>query len=158
IAGVDDVRASATTGRVLVTFRDPSARAEVLGVLEEAADAACPPAPTVRRSVALAARRIGRMLERARAHAMEGAAAGPATPHEQAEPGHARDAGDVARLLDVAPAVGLDTAVAAARRRELGANVFTDVKTRTRGEILAEQVLTVPAALLGGAVALSALL
>ncbi|WP_437736526.1 HAD-IC family P-type ATPase [Sorangium sp. So ce1335] len=72
-----------------------------------------------------------------------------------ADRAHAEDASEVARALGVDPRAGLGAAEAQRRLRDVGPNELAGVATRSTLDILAQQIFTVPTALLLGAAGLS---
>ncbi|MGK3995431.1 cation-translocating P-type ATPase [Sorangium sp. So ce1024] len=165
IPGVLSARASARTGRVLVRLQEDAAEAAA-AVLAARAVPGAPPPPSARRAARAVADGAGALVRAARARARRGGAeraAGHgrrggegegrfAAVHESA---HAEEAREVARALGVDPRAGLGAAEAERRLRDVGPNELAGVATRSSLEILAQQIFTVPTALLLGAAGLS---
>ncbi|MGK4006122.1 cation-transporting P-type ATPase [Sorangium sp. So ce1036] len=180
IPGVLSARASARTGRVLVRLPECAAEA-ARAVLRAHAVPGAPPPPSARRLALTVAQGVRGLLRGARRRAAPAGAARDERPARQAlaggragrahaaaparvrggraerveETAHAAEAPEVARSLDVDPAVGLGAAEAERRLREVGPNVLAGVASRSSLEILAGQIVTVPTALLLGAAGLS---
>ncbi|WP_437638781.1 cation-translocating P-type ATPase [Sorangium sp. So ce854] len=181
IPGVLSARASARTGRVLVRLQSDAAEA-VAAVLGARAVPGAPPPPSARRAARAMADGVGALVRAARGRARregaagggaagEGAAGEGAAGEGAAGPGrrggegegrfaaahgaHAEEASEVARALGVDPRAGLGAAEAERRLRDVGPNELAGVATRSSLEILAQQIFTVPTALLLGAAGLS---
>ncbi|WP_437319850.1 cation-translocating P-type ATPase [Sorangium sp. So ce385] len=176
VPGVASARASARTGRVLVRVREDAAPLAAV-VLAAHAVPGAPPPPSARRAALALAEGVGALVrgarrrlrregaaERERGGGAAWAARGERAPdargdlHGRAaavDRAHAEDASEVARALGVDPAAGLGAAEALRRLREVGPNELAGVATRSSLEILAEQLFTVPTALLLGAAGLS---
>ncbi|APR79513.1 Lead, cadmium, zinc and mercury transporting ATPase [Minicystis rosea] len=159
IPGVREARASARTGRVLITLDAGYADAEARAVVADESDALGPEAPSARR---IAMRSLRAAAGVAKALLAEGRRKnGDAV---ELEPGpaalafHALDAADVAAELAVDPAVGLSATEAEQRARTQGRNVLAGIEPRSAVAIVAGQVFTVPTAVLGAASGLSLLL
>jgi Ca2+-transporting ATPase len=163
LAGVTEVTASARTGRILVRL-DPFTRSEdeVTAAALAEADPDARAAPTVRgvieglRERASAAKEIVRREVRRREGG--GDAIEVREKDEDEVRFHALGAEEVARALEVNPALGLDAVVAEARRLEHGENVLAGIEPRSSLAIVAGQALTVPTAILAGAAWMSAML
>ncbi|WP_433935551.1 cation-translocating P-type ATPase [Sorangium cellulosum] len=163
IPGVASSRASARTGRVLVRLREDAAEAAA-AVLGARAVPGAPPPPSARRAARALAEGAGALVRAARgrpvrALARDGAAVEDDPRARRAPDGvhdaHAEDAREVARALGVDPRAGLGAAEAQRRLRDLGPNELAGVATRSSLDILAQQIFTVPTALLLGAAGLS---
>ncbi|WP_438019507.1 cation-transporting P-type ATPase [Sorangium sp. So ce315] len=171
IPGVLSARASARTGRVLVRLQGGAAEA-VAAVLGARAVPGAPPPPSARRAARAVADGVGALVRAARGRARREGAAGEGAAGEGAPgPGrrggegegrfaaadgaHAEEASEVARALGVDPRAGLGAAEAERRLRDVGPNELAGVATRSSLEILAQQIFTVPTALLLGAAGLS---
>ncbi|WP_437783894.1 cation-translocating P-type ATPase [Sorangium sp. So ce1097] len=166
VPGVLSARASARTGRVLVRLQDDAAEA-VAAVLGARAVPGAPPPPSARRAARAVADGVGALVRAARGRARrEGAAGeGAAGPGRRGGDGegrfaaddgaHAEEASEVARALGVDPRAGLGAAEAERRLRDVGPNELAGVAARSSLEILAQQIFTVPTALLLGAAGLS---
>ncbi|XXX80384.1 cation-transporting P-type ATPase [Sorangium sp. So ce134] len=165
--GVESARASARTGRVLVRVREDAAGAAAAVLVAHAVPGA-PPPPSARRAALAVVEGAGALVRGAcrRLRRERGAAErdrrGERAPASQrdgdaaaARRAHAEDPGEVARALGVDPAAGLGAAEAQRRLREVGPNELAGVATRSSLDILAEQIFTVPTALLLGAAGLS---
>ncbi|WP_437602181.1 cation-translocating P-type ATPase [Sorangium sp. So ce590] len=167
VPGVVSARASARTGRVLVLVREDAAEASAAALAAHAVVGA-PPPPSARRAALAVAEGVSSLVRGAyRRVRREGAPAGrdrrsgrapaerdgegAAAPHRA----HAEDVGEVARALDVEPTAGLGADEAQRRLRDVGPNELAGVASRSSIEILAEQIFTVPTALLLGAAGLS---
>src|SRR5262249_18732847 len=144
LVGVDEVRASIDTGRVLVVLRadDLGTRASVLAVLARSENAAAPHPPSLRRSIRSVAKTTRAALRGARGLvSLQSRAGGAATPVETDPGWHARDTADVARALAADPERGLSSVEARTRRNRYGPNVLAGVAPRTRRELIVDQVL-----------------
>ncbi|WP_437489932.1 cation-transporting P-type ATPase [Sorangium sp. So ce1014] len=175
IPGVVSARASARTGRVLVLLREDAAEASATALAAHAV-AGAPPPPSARRAALAVAEGVSSLVRGAyRRVRREGAPAergrrsgrapaerdgrapaerdgeGAAAPHRA----HAEDVSEVARALGVDLTAGLGADEAQRRLRDVGPNELAGVATRSSIEILAEQIFTVPTALLLGAAGLS---
>ncbi|WP_437337610.1 cation-translocating P-type ATPase [Sorangium sp. So ce394] len=173
VPGVASARASARTGRVLVRVREDAAHLAAV-VLAAYAVPGAPPPPSARRAALALAEGVGALVrgarrrlrregaaERERGGGAAWAARGERAPAARGEGAaavdraHAEDASEVARALGVDPPAGLGAVEALRRLREVGPNELAGVATRSSLEILAEQLFTVPTALLLGAAGLS---
>jgi Ca2+-transporting ATPase len=160
LAGVEEVRASARTGRLLVRLTPAADVGSVRAAVAAESDSMGAEAPSSRR---LARRALGAASRAARAvRASLRRAHGDAVPEaEEAEPEdawHARAPEAVAAALVVDVGRGLDAAEAERRRRTAGPNVLAGLEPRGAFAIVAGQVLTVPTAVLAVAAGGSALL
>jgi Ca2+-transporting ATPase len=105
---------------------------------------------------------IGAAIHTAKAELRRRANGGRTAPEDVEErpgpPFHVWEVEPVASELDVDPAVGLDAAVAEARRVIHGPNVLAGIEPRSTIAIVAEKALTVPNAILGASAGAAALL
>ena len=160
LTGVEEARASAETGRVLVRLTSAADPVAVRAAIDAEADPMGPKAPSpghladrAVRAVKGAVRAVTTELRRANGEPPEEA--------EETQPEdlwHARSVETVVAELGVDLSRGLDRAEAERRRRTAGPNVLAGLEPRGPVEIVAGQVLTVPNAVLAVAAGGSALL
>jgi Ca2+-transporting ATPase len=131
---------------------------EIETALREILDNAAPPPPSMRRLAAgffHDAKRWSRAPTSVWRRA-DGPANAPAT-REPDRPWHAMTVDGVVGELSADPRVGLAAKTAEDRLRQNGANLLPGMRRRTGFDIVAGEVLTLPTAMLGGAIVLSVL-
>ena len=160
IDGIIEIHPNPRTGYVLVGL--DSRDVHLVGAIEEElqsqADPLADPAPSFSRWVNRA-----RDVIVLRWQAVANGASRNEPPRSQADisesaPFHARDVDDVCAHFRVSPETGLNDARVEETRRRFGRNVLAGISTRSSIDILADQLLTLPCALLFGAAGFSLLL
>jgi Ca2+-transporting ATPase len=139
--GILSVHGNALTGSVLVTYRHPLSLKRIIRVLDAAASG--------RR---LPEQKLGR-----RARSSLSAAVALQSLPEPNRQWHARRIGDALEQLGSHASLGLSIAAAAERLRQHGPNELQRAEPRSAAAIFAEQMTSLPVALLGASAALSIL-
>lgn len=159
IPGVRKAEINLHSGRALVLLDAPlrdSSPAESVAELQKAISRVvppkAPPPPSLRGLFREGEKAVDHFFERRRLKAQKN---GSLT---EARPWHADSIEEVARALETSSETGLGLSAAASLLRQFGPNLLTGIPRRTRWNILAGQVFTLPTALLGGAMGLSLLL
>ncbi len=144
--GVDSARASSLTGSVLVEYRLPASVADLALALDAAAAEKTPPPPRAPARMPAVVAPAPKPL----ALAPE-----PLGGVSIAETAHCRSAAEIATLLASSLANGLSGREAAERLARHGRNELRRKEPRSIAAIVADQVMSVPIAMLGASAALS---
>ncbi len=149
LPGIRHVVASVKSGRVLVLMDPGCDAASVDAVIASLTRRSS--RPSLRLRASLAWQRLVGSRERTRDASTDLSTITPLA-------WHAEDVVRVVQAFDVDPHMGLTAHEASVRQRIHGKNALAGVATRSRAEILRTQLFTVPVALLGTSIVVSALL